>query len=402
MIYIVCFLLSTMFAFFAAKTQSRWKIIVCSFLSIMLPLLLAGLRDISIGIDTSNYHDMDRYWATASTAGSVKEYMDFYLPQGYGEVLFALLVGAMGQIGSFNLFLFVVHGWILICVYIGAFRLRKYVQPWLVLLLFYFAFYNHSLNVMRQYMALSIAFVFLADLLEKKYLRYCIGVVIATMFHTSGFIAVGLLVIHVILYSDFRKVLPRFDPAMRNRKLFIFVAVAMTVLLFNPAVRLLVSEGILHEKYLFYTKSSFKGYNLLSTLFLLVEMVPLILLKRNLKRKTPVFDFFFTTSVVYLILYQITAFVTYGKRIAAYCSFANLVTLALLAQGLDEKISVTTPSWLGSKVITLFKFPQNFDENKKRFLGMVLVIGAVVFYWAYVYVLRNASETIPYRFFFQQ
>ena len=401
MIYLACFLLSALFAFFAAKAQSRWKTIVFSFLSIILPVLLAGLRDISVGIDTSNYYDMERYWATASVVDSVKEYMAFYLPKGYGEVLFALLVGVMGQIGNFHLFLFVVHGWIITCVYIGAFRLRKYIQPWLVLLLFYLAFYSHSLNVMRQYMALSIVFVFMADLLEKKYLRYCIGVVLATMFHTSGFLTIGLLVIHVIINGDFRRVLPRFDPSMRKRKLFIFVIVAAVVLLFNPVVRLLVSEEILHKKYMFYVKSPFKGYNLLMTLCLLAEMIPLMLLRKNLKRRTPVFDFFFTTSVVYLILYQITAFVTYGKRIAACCSFANLVTLALLSQGLDEEIAFVTPRWLGGKKITLFKFPQRFDEKNRRILATVLVIGAVTFYWAYVYVLRNSSETIPYRFFFQ-
>ena len=115
----------------------------------------------------------------------------------------------------------------------------------------------------------------------------------------------------------------------------------------------------------------------------------------------PEFDFFFTTSVVYLILYQITAFVTYGKRIAACCSFANLVTLALLPRGLGKGISVITPRWMGSKKITLLRFPRFFNKKRRRVLGTVLVIGAVAFYWAYVYVYRNSSETMPYRFFFQ-
>lgn len=166
MIYLACFALSAFFAYLAQRQEKRWRFLLLSAASVLLPVLLATFRDLSVGTDTSHYFEMTRYWGTASKVDSLAEYMAFYLPKGYGEYLFALLVGVIGQTGNFTLFLFVVHAWIMIFVYIGAWRLRDRVQPWLVLLLFFLAFYNHSLNIMRQYMALSLMFAVLADLLR--------------------------------------------------------------------------------------------------------------------------------------------------------------------------------------------------------------------------------------------
>jgi len=398
--YLICFAISSYCAFLACREEGKKKFFLFSALSILLPVLLAGLRDYSIGIDTSNYYDMERYWATASVSDSLWEYMAFYHTRGLGEYFFALLVGIMGQTGSFTLFLLVVHAWIIIWVYIGAYRLRKHVQPWLILLLFYLAFFSHSLNVMRQYMALSFMFAFLMDLSQKKYLRYLIAVAIATMFHTSGLLSVGILIVHWLMYGDYGKLRIKQDFSLRQRQIFIFIAVAVMVVIFNPLVRLLIGTGLLHKKYMFYVKNPFKGYNLLVILFLLVEMVAIWILRKGLKERKPIFEFFYTLSVVYFLLYQLTAVVVYGKRIAACCALSNLVTLAMLPQGLNDVVTVELPGWLGGRHITVFRFPENFDEKKKRILGIVLVIGGVFAYWLYVYAFRNSSETMPYRFVF--
>ncbi len=400
MIYIVCFAISVMFAYMAYRDKKEQKFILFSVLSILLPVFLAGLRDRSIGIDTSNYYEMERYWSVASVSDSVWQYMAGYSQRGLGEYFFALLVGIIGQTGNFTLLLLIIHAWIIFFVYVGAYRLREHVQPWLVLVLFYLAFFNHSLNVMRQYMALSFMFAFLMDLPQKRYLRYMIAVAVATMFHTTALLSLGLLLIHWVLYGDFERLKAGLNPSLRQRQIFIFTAVAALIVIFNPLVRLLISVGLLHEKYMFYVKNPFKSYNLLVTLFLLVEMGAIWFLRNNLKEKKPIFETFFTFSVVYFLLYQVTAVTTYGKRIAACCSLANLVTLAMLPQGLGDAIEFTLPRWLGGKHIVVFRFLGSLDAKKKQTLGTILVICGVLVYWLYVYMLRNASKTMPYRFIF--
>jgi hypothetical protein len=60
-IYITCFLLSALFAYFAHKATDKKQFFLFSALSILLPTLLAGLRAYEIGIDTISYMTKKRY-----------------------------------------------------------------------------------------------------------------------------------------------------------------------------------------------------------------------------------------------------------------------------------------------------------------------------------------------------
>ena len=55
----------------------------------------------------------------------------------------------------------------------------------------------------------------------------------------------------------------------------------------------------------------------------------------------------------------------------------------------------------GGKHVAVFRFPEKLDEKKKQVLKTALIIAGVLVYWLYVYVLRNSSETMPYKFIFQ-
>ncbi len=400
MIYPVCFAVSVFFSYVAYKTEKRWKFWVFSFLSLSITLLLAGLRDYSVGTDTSHYYKWPAFWGKASTLGSFGKYMKFYLNQGFTEVLFAALIGVVAHTGSFTLFLFLAHAWILVWVYIGIHRLRHYVQPWMVLLLFYFAFYNHSLNIMRQYMALSFIFAFYMDLPQKKYLRYSIVVVIASLFHISGLISIFLLLIHWFLCGKHEKLKTISRLSFGRRQQIIFLIVLLFIACFNPFVRVLVKFGFIHGKYLYYVSEPFTSYNLLVILFLMIEMIALRLFYKDLREKNSAYGFFFTVSVVYFLMYQITAIVLHGKRIAAFGSLPNLVTLALLPHGLRGQIAFTLPKWLGERTIVLFRFPKCCTEKQRHMIGNALVFVGVLAYWLYVYLLRNSSGTLPYSLIF--
>ena len=76
MIYLVCFGISTLFAFFANRTKSRAAFLFLSVLSISVTVALAGLRDYSIGIDTANYMSLPRFWAGAVKRSTLGAYME--------------------------------------------------------------------------------------------------------------------------------------------------------------------------------------------------------------------------------------------------------------------------------------------------------------------------------------
>ena len=429
MIYFVCFIASAIAAYFANKTSDRKRFLLLSVISVLITILLAGLRDYEVGIDTINYLSKKRYWLGAISAESLGAYMKYYMGIGYGEPLFALLCGFVAQtFGNYSVFLLLVHAIIVSGVYIGAYRFRKIANPAFVLLLFYLVFYNHSLNIMRQYMAMAIVFAALADVPRKKYIRYSVAVIFAAMFHTSALLGLGAVVIHWYLYCDwkryahngkraferlgrvlfrnrkpereiknrrfakiiafFRKVfnsckeiynrvriwVEKIEPVVRRRQVILFSAMLLLVLLFSPLCRLAIHMGLLHEKYLWYLDMSRAQHTTLITLFLLLEMGVLLLWHKYLRRSSRLFDFFFANTGTYLILHQISMFLVYGKRVAAYFSLANLVTIAMI--------------------------PRMYRDKKRRIIACVLVLCVVVFYWFYCYILRNASRTYPYNFVF--
>ena len=376
MIYLVFFAASVYFAYLAFRAEDRKHFCLYSALSIAVTVFLAGMRDMDIGIDVKNYYYLARYWGSATQSESLQAYFAHYMTTGYGEVVFALFIGLIGQLtGNFRLFLILSHLWIISGVYIGAFRQRKYVNPVLVLLLFYLFFFNHSLNIIRQYMAMAVIFAALADVEERKHLRYAIAVIFASLIHSTALLGLGALLIYWVLYGEIelgRRGSVRVS--MTVRRLIIAGGLMMAVWGFLPVARFLMSEGILPKKYWYYLYPEGLTPSLIVMGLLVLELAAVYFRRNQLREQTPFFDFFLMCSVSYLILQQLTGIIEYGKRIAAYYSLNNIITIALLASSCKTR--------------------------KERILVHGGILAIALFYWWYMYVLRNASGTYPYGFGF--
>lgn len=55
-IYLIVFLISSFLFYIAAKREKKWN--MTAIFAILIPSLLAGLRDLSIGTDTIVYYDI--------------------------------------------------------------------------------------------------------------------------------------------------------------------------------------------------------------------------------------------------------------------------------------------------------------------------------------------------------
>ncbi len=367
MIYIACFALSTLFAFMAHKTKKKWLFFAFSALSILLPVLLAGLRDYSIGTDVKNYLTVDRFWGGAIKADSLIDYLVHYVQLGKREVVFAAFIGTIAQVfGSYRLFLFCTHIVIVTAVYIGAFRLRHRAHPALILLLFYLMYYNASLNVLRQYMAMAIVFAFLADLEQRKFLRYSIAVLCATLVHNTAILAFAPLVLFLILFP--KKELKR---ASNKRWIFIVSLIVFGTLLFIPVVRLSLKIGLLDSKYNFYFKDEVSRYAITRLGLRFLEITGIVVLLKKL-RSVDYTDFYIANAIMFIAMLMISNFIVYGQRIPAHFSLANIVMVSM--------------------------FPQCFEKKKWRHLCSLLIIVLLAYYWYHTYVHGGASETIPYIF----
>lgn len=375
-IYLVYFAASAYFAYLAYQSEDRRRFLFFSAVSIAIPVFLAGMRGMNIGIDVQNYFRLNRYWGHAVECESLWAYLTYYLKTGYGEILFALFIGLIGQLtGSFRVFLMLSHLVIVTGVYIGAFRQRKHVNPVLVLVLFYLFFFSHSLNIIRQYMAMAIIFAALADVEQGKHLRYGIVVLVASLIHSTALLAFGALLVYWVLYGKLNIRLRGEKKAlgMGVRRGIIAGGLMIVVWGFAPAARVLLKVGLLPEKYDFYLTPDKLTPSLIVMALLVLELAAVYLRRRKIRERTSYIDFFVMCSVSYLILQQLTGMVEYGKRIAAYYSLNNIVTIALLESACKTR--------------------------KERIIITGAIVSIALFYWWYMYILRNASETYPYAFF---
>lgn len=371
MIYLACFALSTLFAFWANKTDKRWKFWLFSVLCIALPVLLAGLRGFNIGIDTENYLTFERFWAGAMKADSLIGYLQYYLSLGLREPLFALFIGSIARLtGEYRVFLFLAHLIIMTGIYIGAVRQRKHVNPALVLLIFYLFFFNHSLNIIRQYIAIAIIFAVFADIQEKKYWRYCVAVLVSMFIHSTSVIAFGALILHFLLEFEH----PKLRLTRLHRKWIITGALSAVILLFAPIVRLLMSTGILSSRYEFFLRQDDVTPALIISGIVVLGLIAVYVFKDAMRARSPQFDFFTMSSIVYLIILQLTWTVAFGKRVALYFAMTDILTIGLIESAQTDK--------------------------KKRWLVRIAIVGVALAYWLYVYAFRNASQTIPYELSF--
>ena len=294
----------------------------------------------------------------------------YHLYYASKEYIYALLLVTCAKMtGNFNVFLTISHLIIIGCVYVGAFRLKRHANPVFILLLFYLIYYNHSLNIIRQYMAMSVIFLAVSDLLEHKYKRYIIAVIVAIMLHNSAFLGFLPLILYELLYPQGRlKTVP-----LKNR-LFLYVLIVAAVFFVRPFTRLLINSGLLSRKFLYYVDT--EGFNNYTTARILsiIELIAILTFLRSYRDYEDKADFFLVSTFAFTILYQLASSLPYGKRIPAYFSFLNLVSLGLLAKC------------------------QKHAFNTRFIYGTSVVIALA--YWCIMYAYLNVSRTIPYVFGF--
>ena len=367
MIYVICFSLSVFLAYVAKRSKSRSNFILFSILSILVTALLAGLRGISVGIDTANYYYGS--WARAVASNSISDYFEIYFRYSSErvEILHALYISAIAKwTGNFHLFLFGMHLVIISGVYIGAFRMREHADPVLTLTLFYLLYYNHSLNITKQYVAMAILFAAAADLEKGKTQRYLFFVAIAFLVHNSGILGLLPFFIYTVLYPK-----KGVGEVPLRRRVLIGVLIVALFYGFIPLTQLLLGRGILSRHYAAYFLDTEGAIPKIVVLLLILEAVVLFFWWKNLRRYDKHGDFFIFCSVAFILIYQLATAISYGKRIAAYLSFLNIVTLGMLPESHKH----------------IFK-----NEHVIR-TGILL---AALIYWLFFYVYKNYSRTFPY------
>lgn len=359
MIYILCFLLSILFCFLANKKyENKKKFYIFSILAIIIPVLLATFRGLEVGTDLKVYLYPAFLKATSISKFSVfTQKIDYMI----GDKLVQMLVFFSAKIfNDFNYLLFFIQ--LIICsfFYFGSYNFREKANPAIIYSMFLFVFYNMSLNLIRQFITMSILF-YAFKYMKKEKIKFFIALIIAYLCHKTAIIGVLILILYITSKSKYKYLFT----------ILTVFGLIFSLVFYSDILSLLANLQIIPEVYVLRYSLDIgnTNANLIDTLFFIYIIV--ISLIKGKKENNDDYDFLFLMNAIALILMQVGSLVPYGNRLSYYFEMFSFVLLA------------------------------NVIKNCKREKKFVTILTFIVIlvYFIYIYLICQNGETYPYIFY---
>lgn len=332
MIYLLTFFISAFFFYLAENIREGHARSVINAVAVLLPCIVAGCRDYSVGIDVMIYAkptfdaalgiDDPLYWAAyLLMIGSPNEPLYWWMPwiiaQFSDNAHWLLLATAL---------------LIIVPVYFAMKEYHKIfdVKIWLTMLMWYLVMYNQGLDQMRQSIAISFLFLAMAYLLEQRYRRFITFVVIATGFHSTGLIGIALFCLYRLLRQEITTTNYRRIKQLLILAVFSVLFLVMTIV----TVQLLIDAGFLRSLYMDYYDNA-HGYvgNFVGGTNTIIYMLYLgfAVLHYHILIKRRVEWLFFTVISFIIFVGQFTTLITAAfSRIFCYFYPYQVLSLCML------------------------------------------------------------------------
>lgn len=345
MIYLLTFFIASLFFYLGEHSRERYTRITLNTIAVLLPCVLAGCRDYSVGADIGTYAlptfdaalaiDDPLYWTAFMIVGS--ELLYWWLPW---------ILARFTENGHWLLF-----ATQLLITGPTYFALKKYkklfaIDMWFAMLLWNLAMYNLSLNAMRQSIAISFVFLAMAYLIERQYRLVFTYMVIAFGFHNSGLFGIAIICLYWIVRQE---ITPTWVRRLRQLAILLVFSVVFTAASI-AAFQLLMSYGVLKVGYSVYTMGTINTFfsvpRILAYLFYLVVALlhyPLLI------RRRVEWLFFTVLSFIVLLGQAISAISADMWRLSWYFWPLQIVSLCMVGRCYQ---AVSRCVWLG--VITSF------------------------------------------------
>ncbi len=368
MIYLLAFSVAILCSALAEWSIHKKKVafsILLSLCAVLVLALLGGLRDKTIGTDVLYYIKGNYDLVVRSTA-----FTQYYTSVYAKEPLYLLCVYIVAKIfGNFQVLLFVFQLITVGCVYCALWRMRDSVSPWFALLVYCALYYNDSLNMVRQHMAMAIVLLGSTFIVEEKYKKSICCTIVATMIHFPAVISL----LNVCLYGYLQKKKGKKNVSIRE--LVLFVVAIVGVLGIKVWIQVLIKFGLLSSRYLYYFSHGSVSGHYFDTLIYLIEICYLITNSKTLSRRMKTYNFYKMVALFNIIFLQLTLFMNYGHRISLYFGIVNVMTIG--------------------------QIPKTIYKASNRMITYLIIVIIALSYWFRIYYFGGVSNTIPYIFYNQ-
>lgn len=364
MIYFVVFAISCFFTFLADK---KFKInkkksgIIFSILAITTPVLLAGLRDVSIGTDVNYYLTYDLY-----SASNYTNFISYYLASGE-EILFSLIVFIVNKIcNNINVLMFVLQLFMTTLIYLEIYRNRDKYNMSLAMFIYLIFVYPRFLNLIRQGLAVSII-IYSMRFIEKPNKRnFYFSVFVAFLFHRTAIFSLPLY----FLYNSIQK-------KKNFNILVIYMVVILSALSYDYVLGLLINIGFLPTKFEAFLSEFAReeiAFDIYTALYKLVWIILLIILNKYNRSNENKYKFYIHLLIIDIILWEFNYKILNAERLSYYYGLLAMINF----------------------------YPQiaNVRCRKKEqrliFICILVLLSILYFWWKFIYF--HSGEIYPYKF----
>ncbi len=378
LLYLFVILLTCFLTYLAEResiNHKKFTAVVLAAAAVLVPSILAGVRDDTVGRDVLEY--AVRTFEYAMKAKSFAHMRELSI-EPFGYVLTAYVTSRFFD--NTGYFLFASQLLVVGPILLVAYKNRSEHPMWLTMCSYMFLLYNNSFNVMKQ--SISAAFVLLCYcyMKEKKFIKAAACFAVGMSFHFSAVIGLGFI---MLSYFIKRKNATASKVMLAAMSLFI-------VVFLQDISNFLVSHSLLPEKYtpninavfgsddhVYLRIVGFNKHVFLDWLFR-VSFVAIPLWFMN-KVKKEIDENVKIITIIGIVFYSyvLVAFKTiYGGRISLYCDFF----LVLLIPSLTKVF--------GQKTVS------------ERFAANAFLVGYMAIYWFAMVMIFGASASNHFVFRF--
>lgn len=360
LIYLIVFFLSTVLLKLSESQSRRFSCLAV--IALLLPALLAGARDVTIGTDTEPYFLV---YENVKLADSLFE----LLLLSNAELFFGVLSYIAAPLGGFPFLLFIYQGLTILFVYLAAYKYRQYLPVWLAIFLYFCFFYNISLNIMRQCLAITYVLYISTLLFEHKTKRFFIFSLFSVCFHTSAIL--GCLFVYIIYRLSNMHGRQRI---VATSLFLLFVCVAL--LSYNKIILLIssIKFGRLYAYTAYMEGGDFDGALSITDLFFrFVFFLFLLYTSHNKLIKSNLAFIYGLLIVLEFLLLLLGVYSKFAYRVVLYLTIYHTLFLPLIAN--SKRFTY--------KSVYLLEFA-------------IMLLGMA--YWLWIIVYRGTSMTVPYEF----
>ena len=360
--YIITFIFSYLFLRKANKRENIGKKgIFFELIALAVLSFLAAIRDSSVGTDVKLY--VEPVFELSKKYGfSNINYIWYNVEVGYK--LLNCFVSTFTS--SFSVYLFIQQYLFLLFSLIGIKKINRENYSF-TYLIFLFLFYNMSLNIVRQSMAIGLSLCAIGYLLEDDIKKFFPFMILAFFFHKSAIILL-LVFFMYMLYKHNRKKM--------FSVIFLISFVSIMFAMFFPyLVKIFSGFGILNQ-YMYYIdnfQESQIDFNITEIVLDSLFIVMYLVFSKIYKKNKEISVIYFMFLIIDLSLLMISS------------KYAGMYRLGMYFR-------------IPAVIFFMSNFGLLFKKNSKsQFVSKIVPLILIFLVWYIVFVGGNSGNTIPFK-----